>query len=60
MIYIRNKKYFDKKAIQTFRDVFILRINNPRWLAEKAILTYEAADNIKMIQEMLDQVASLF
>ena len=55
-LYKREKHY--KKAIK-LSDTFYLSDNNPKWIAEKAILTYEAADD-KDDREMLNEVAALF
>ena len=55
-LYKKEKRY--KKAIK-LSEKFYLEDNNPHWLAEKAILTYEAADN-KDDPKMLESVASLF
>jgi tetratricopeptide (TPR) repeat protein len=55
-LYKKEKRY--KKAIK-LSEKFYLEENNPHWLAEKAILTYEAADN-KDDPKMLESVASLF
>jgi len=55
-LYKKEKQY--KKAIK-LSETFYLADNNPRWLAEKAILLYEAAEK-KDDPEMLKQVTSLF
>ena len=55
-LYKKEKHY--KKAIK-LSETFYLEDNNPRWLAEKAILLYEAAEN-KNDPKMLKDMASLF
>ncbi len=55
-LYKKEKQY--KKAVK-LSESFYLKDNNPHWLAEKAILIYEAADN-KNDPKMLDELVSLF
>jgi len=55
-LYKKEKRY--EKAIK-LSDTFYLADHDPRWLAEKAILTYEAAKD-KNDTKMLDTVVSLF
>jgi len=55
-LYKKEKHY--KKAIK-LSETFYLEDNDPRWLAEKAILTFEAASD-KDDPKMLKKVSSLF
>ena len=53
----KNKKYFDKALKLAER--FYKEDQNPRWLAEKAILTFEKAKD-KNDKQMIKQVVSYF
>jgi tetratricopeptide (TPR) repeat protein len=53
----KNKKYFDKALKLAER--FYKADKNPRWLAEKAILTFEKAKD-KNDKQMIKQVVSYF
>ena len=55
-LYKKEKRY--KKAIKLSEN-FYLADHDPRWLAEKGILTYESAED-KNDTKMLDAVVSLF
>jgi hypothetical protein len=55
-LYKKEKKY--QKAIK-LADTFYSKDHDPRWLAEKAMLTFEAAKN-KSDPAMLKRVVSLF
>ena len=53
----KNKKYFDKAL--KLADTFYKKDKDPRWLAEKAILTYEKAKD-KNDKQMIKQVVAYF
>jgi len=53
----KSKKYFDKAL--TLAEKFYKEDNDPRWLAEKAILTFEKAKD-KNDKQMIDKVVSYF
>ncbi len=53
----KSKKYFDKAL--NLADKFYKKDNDPRWLAEKAILTFEKAKD-KNDKQMIRQVVSYF
>ncbi len=55
-LYKKEKRF--EKAIK-LTEVFYLKQHNPKWLAEKAILIFEAAKN-KDDQKMLDKLIALF
>jgi len=53
----KSKKYFDKAL--KLADTFYKKDKDPRWLAEKAILTFERAKD-KNDKQMIKQVVSYF
>ena len=53
----KKERQFEKAKILS--ETFYLKDHDPVWLAEKAILTYEAAED-KDDQKMLDEIVSLF
>jgi len=53
----KSKKYFDKAL--KLADTFYKKDKDPRWLAEKAILTFEEAKD-KNDKQMIKQVVSYF
>jgi len=53
----KSKKYFDKAV--KLADKFYKKDKNPRWLAEKAILTFEKAKD-KNDKQMIKQVVAYF
>ena len=53
----KSKKYFDKAL--KLADKFYTKDKNPRWLAEKAILTFEKAKD-KNDKQMIKQVVAYF
>ncbi|MEA3455807.1 MAG: hypothetical protein U9R26_04820 [Campylobacterota bacterium] len=59
ILYDLYKKEGKFEKAKKLSEAFYLKDNNPKWLAEKAILTYEAAEN-KNDQNMLEEMISLF
>lgn len=59
ILYDLYKKEGQFEKAKTLSEAFYLKDHDPKWLAEKAILTYEAAED-KNDTKMLEEIVSLF